>query len=280
MATLSQHASTIIKQLIPSAIILSPATTDWYTGGLGAAWMTNFLTAGGTFDVFAFHGYINNPGMAEDEVTIVNNVQAVIKAANILTPMWDTEAGWYTGSQPVLATTRQPGFLVKMYIIQQSLGVVRFVWYQYQADPEWGQMYNTSTGDNANVPAYNAVYNWLTGVTLSMPCSVNVNVETCGYTRPGGYVAQAVWETNSTDSGYIYTYPAGMTQYLDVTGAQHSLSGGTVTIGDAPILLENEGIPGYSAILSTGTLPIGTNSITAVYSGDVYNATSVSPPTP
>ena len=230
--------------------------------------MSTFLSDGGTFDVFAFHGYIANPGMAEDEVGIVNSIQSVMEAAGISTPIWDTEAGWYTGAQPVLATARQPGFLAKMYIIQQSLGVARFVWYEYQEQPAWGEMYNPSTGDNANVPAYNAVYNWLTGAALSTSCSVTSNIETCDYTRPGGYVAQAVWETNSLGATYNYTYPPGMTQYLDLTGAVHPLSGGTITIGDAPILLENADIPPYSAILSSTTLPIGTNSITATYGGD------------
>ena len=59
-------------------------------------------------------------------------------------------------------------------------------------------------------------------------------------------------------------------------GATHALSGGTVTIGDAPILLENRDIPAYGATFSTTTLPIGTNSITSTYGGDTYEATSTS----
>ena len=278
LAIMSQHASSIIKRINPLAVILSPATTSWYPGGLGAAWMGTFLRDGGTFDVFAFHGYIANPGMAEDETAIVASVRAVMAAAGVSKPMWNTEAGWYTESQHILATARQPGFLAKMYIIQQSLGVARFVWYEYQERALWGEMYNPSTGDNANVPAYNAVYDWLTGATLSTPCSVTSSIETCSYRRPGGYVAQAVWETNSSGSTYIYTYAKGMTQYVDLTGAVHLLSGATVIIGDAPILLENGDIPAYSATFSSDTLPIGTNSITAVYDGDTYHATSTSSP--
>jgi hypothetical protein len=66
-----------------------------------------------------------------------------------------------------------------------------------------------------------------------------------------------------------------MTQYLDVTGVAHALSGGTVMIGDAPILLENGNIPAYSAILST-TLPIGADSLTATYGGDTYDVSTSS----
>ena len=179
---------------------------------------------GGTFDMFAFHGYIAHPGMAEDEVGIVNSIRSVMGATGISTPLWDTEAGWYTESQHILATARQPGFVAKMYIIQQSLGVARFVWYEYQESAQWGEMFNPATGDNANVPAYNAVYSWLVGATLSTPCSVTSNIETCSYTRPGGYAAQAVWETNSSGLTYSYTYPKGMKQYIDLTGASHLLS--------------------------------------------------------
>jgi len=155
--------------------------------------------------------------------------------------------------------------------------VQRFCWYGYWDAPCWGQLWNYATGNNANVPAYNAVYNWLTGATLT-GSSLTVPlpaVETCNYTRPGGYKAQAVWETNSTVSTYVYSYPAGMTQYQDLTGATHALSGGTVTIGDAPILLENGQIPAYSASL-TITLPVGVYSLTATYGGDTYDSISTS----
>ncbi len=277
LAAMSRHASSIIKAINPAALILSPATNSWYPGNAqnGATWMTTFLANGGVFDIFAFHGYIRNPGMAEDEEPIIASIRSVMAAAGVSTPMWDTEAGWYTDSQPVLTPARQPGFMVKAFIIQQSLGVARFVWYTYPGAPQWGQMYNTSTGENANVLAYDAVFNWLTGATLATPCWPTAGVETCGYKRPGGYSAQAVWKTNSTGSTYSYRYPAGMTQYLDVTGVTHALSGGTVMIGDAPILLENGNIPAYSAILST-TLPIGADSLTATYTGDTYDAASIS----
>lgn len=277
LAVMSRHASSIIKAINPAALILAPATNSWYPGGAenGAIWMSTFLADGGVFDIFAFHGYIRNPGMAEDEGLIIASIQSVMAEAGISMPIWDTEAGWYTDSQPILAPARQLGFMAKAFIVQQSLGVARSVWYMYHGAPEWGQMYNTSTGDNANVLAYDAVYNWLTGATLSGPCSFGSGAETCNYTRPGGYQAQAVWETNSTGSSYSYRYPAGMTQYLDVTGVAHALSGGKVMIGDAPILLENGNIPAYSASLSI-TLPTGADSLTATYGGDTYDAVSTS----
>ncbi len=277
LAEMSRHASRIIKAINPEALILAPATNSWYLGSAenGATWMSTFLADGGVFDIFAFHGYIRNPGSAEDEELIVASIQSVMAKAGISLPMWDTEAGWFTDSQPILATTRQPGFIAKMFILHHSLGVARSVWYTYAGAPEWGQMYNSSIGDNDNVQAYNAVYSWLTGATLSKHCSVTATVETCNYKRPGGYLALAVWKTNSTGATYSYRYPAGMTKYLDVTGAAHALSGGTVMIGDAPILLENGNIPTYRAILSA-VLPAGANSLTATYGGDTYDAVSTS----
>lgn len=62
-------------------------------------------------------------------------------------------------------------------------------------------------------------------------------VATVNLSRSGGYQAQAVWtQDGSTPS---YTYPAGMTQYHDLSGNVTALSGGTVTLGRNPILLEN-----------------------------------------
>jgi hypothetical protein len=49
-----------------------------------------------------------------------------------------------------------------------------------------------------------------------------------------------------------------------------------VTIGDAPILIENSDIPPYAATLTTTALPVGTSSVTATYGGNTYYAASTS----
>jgi hypothetical protein len=58
---------------------------------------------------------------------------------------------------------------------------------------------------------------------------------TCGLSRPGGYQAQAIWNTAATLS---YTPPAKFTQYRDLAGNVFPITGGSIMIGVKPILLE------------------------------------------
>ena len=62
-------------------------------------------------------------------------------------------------------------------------------------------------------------------------------IYTCELTRPGGYVAQTVWDT---DGPSIYLAPSQFTQYRDLTGHTYALPANhEVPVGYKPILLEN-----------------------------------------
>jgi hypothetical protein len=75
---------------------------------------------------------------------------------------------------------------------------------------------------------------------------------------------------NPAASGQSVTFMATVTGAEDITGTVQFFYGGT-SLG-SPVTLA-AGI----ASLTTSTLPVGTDSITAVYSGDTYNAASYSP---
>jgi len=67
-------------------------------------------------------------------------------------------------------------------------------------------------------------------------------------TSPAGYQAQAVWsQAASCSSGCSYTYPAGVMWKRNLTHVppqtETAVSGGTVTIGYTPILLETVKLP-------------------------------------
>jgi hypothetical protein len=58
---------------------------------------------------------------------------------------------------------------------------------------------------------------------------------TCPITRPNNYSAWMVWNPSKTVS---YPVPSGATQYRDLNGNTTGLSGGTVSVGSSPILIE------------------------------------------
>jgi hypothetical protein len=94
-----------------------------------------------------------------------------------------------------------------------------------------------SNGSNEAAKAYQEVYNWMVGATMSGPCAMAPNSTwTCDLTRPGGYEAQAVWNTLGTTT---YVVPGRYSQSRDLTGTKAAIPPTkVVTIGIKPILLE------------------------------------------
>ena len=70
LATMAQHANSIIKSIDPSAIVISPSPSGYCYNGVcqvagtsdGPTWLANFISSGGNsyVDVYAFHGYPGN----------------------------------------------------------------------------------------------------------------------------------------------------------------------------------------------------------------------------
>ena len=75
---------------------------------------------------------------------------------------------------------------------------------------------------------------------------------------------------NPANFGQSVTFMATVTGADDITGTVEFFYGGT-SLG-SPVTLA-----AGMASLTTSTLPVGTDSITAIYSGDTYNAASYSP---
>ncbi len=237
MIALAQHAQQIIKSIDPAAIILSPSPV----GGLGPQWMNSFLQAGGGsyVDVLAFHGYWS--GTAEDLISVIANLRAVMSANNVASkPLWDTEADWYAYNPPT-DLIKQAAFLMKYYLLHWSLGVDRFIWYEYDGG-DYGALWNPSTGILPAGIAYGQAKNWLMGADLATACTADSSsTYTCDLTRSNGYRARVIWNSTNTLS---YTPDSRFHQFRDITGAVTSLTGSAITIGNQPLLLET-GISPY-----------------------------------
>ncbi len=242
MVAMAHDAAQIIKGIDPTALILSPGVT----GGPGPGWLSSFLSEGGAayVDVIAFHGYWS-PN-AEDVVKVISSYRAAM-AANGVTekPLWDTESSWAGfGNNGTPSSSHQVGFVAKAYLLHWSMGVSRFVWYGYDGGPIWGGLWKSATGESPAAKAYGETYRWMVGATLRSPCSPSKTsgIWACNLSRPGGYLAEVVWIPNTTATYTVPPWPP-YTEYLDLTGAVHTITNQTVTVGDEPILLETGALP-------------------------------------
>lgn len=167
-------------------------------------------------------------------------------------PIYDTEGGWQQNKDIGANTTDQSAYISRWYVIQASEGVKVACWYGFgtgdnpATDPNgWGGIIDAPS--NTITPAasaYETVYNWLNGATMNGACSGDANnVWTCPLTFSNGHTALVVWNGNEVNRNYS---PATQfVQYESLTGSSPSpiASGGTVTIGEEPILLESASRP-------------------------------------
>lgn len=250
----------------PHSIMLTPSVAgelvDLTKKGGGAAAMRDYLDAGGAqyADGGAFHGYIAGKTapypMPEDEndsiVAKVESMRKVFDQHGLAgKPMCDTEGSWGNDEDKEMAPDWQTAFLVRWYLLQAGLHVkdnLQFAaWFTWGKRFHWGTI-ETEAGEPTQAGiAFNQVYSWLVGAVMEQPCSSAADgTWTCALTRPGGYHALAVWNTQGskayTSSGAAYV------DYRDLAGNTVKIKKGEpVTIGAKPILLETsqstQGLP-------------------------------------
>jgi hypothetical protein len=248
LVTMAADAKAIIKNVDPNAIILSPSTTINFETPTecatadprcGSNWMNNWLAAGGSksIDGIAFHGY---PQLTEAPEVIQGTVTLLQLAMNQngvgSLPLLDTESSW--GLNTALpAQGDQIAFLARHLLLEESMGVQGSFWFDYDGS-NWGTLWSATGGLNPVGNADQQVAKWIEGATLTQPCAATASdptTFTCGYTRPNGYSALAVWNTVGESS---FTVPLGFMQYHDLNGNVTTVSPGSVGISSSPILLE------------------------------------------
>ena len=232
LVTFTTHEYNIIRAIDPAAFILSPSPC-----GMDSL-LDNWLAAGGPtgVDGISFHAYPwNVPPAPESVIRYVNNIKAIAAKHGLSSkPIWNTEGSWGTTG---LTSDAQVAAVARFYLLQWSNGVSRFYWYAWDGGA-WGSLWDNVTGPHPAATAYGQVYNWMVGASMTTPCSVDAkSTWTCGFSRPGGYQAQAIWNTATTLS---YRVPVAFTQYRDLAGHISPIRGGDglVMIGAKPILLE------------------------------------------
>jgi hypothetical protein len=250
LVTMVGDARRILKGVDPTAQVLSPSTTILFeTPQLcatmdprcGSTWLSNWLQMGGAgvIDGVAIHTYPSVgeiPEQVQGQVTLTQVAMNQNGVGSL--PIVDTESSWGLDTAlPALAD--QVSYLGRHLLLLHSMGVQRTNWYSYD-DATWGTMWTPTGGVNAVGDAYDQVAKWIVGSTLSKPCAptkLGGTTYVCGYSRAGGYLALALWDTSGTGT---YTVPSGYVQYRDLYGDLISVSGTTVPLTASPILLENK----------------------------------------
>jgi hypothetical protein len=246
LLTMTQHMRTIIKAVDPNAIIFSPSVTvNFPTASecssdsrCGSAWLNNWCVLGGKnyIDGVAFHGY---PGFGEAPEQIQGQIalQRAAMSANGISslPLWDTEASW--GQNPQLPNeTDQASWLARHFLLEQSSGIAKSVWYAYDSSGDtWGSLW-TPSGLIPEGNAYVTITNWLVGSTLTSPCAnVSGNVWSCSYTN-AGVAEKIIWSTSGTVSYTVGTTFGHQNDLL--TNTTTPVVGGVISVGELPILVK------------------------------------------
>jgi len=246
---MAQDAYTIIKAADPTAEVTTPTPGNTSNGQTIANWFPEYLATPGAdtlADIVTFHGYVDPslggaPEQISDTVDIVNSATSGLGSLSS-DPLWNTEGSWGTDTK-LPDPDLEAAYLARLYLIQWSLGVSRFYWYQY-GNTDTGTLWTPTGGlDTAGI-AYGYVYNWMVGATLTNPCSSIGTVWTCNFTN-GTIQEQAVWDASQTCSNGVcttssYTPNSVYTEYADLAGNTTRITGGAVLIGAKPILLKNQ----------------------------------------
>jgi hypothetical protein len=238
---MAKDMNSIVKEIDPSANILTPACLGAPRDN--ARCLDEFFRAGGGqfVDVISFHGYLwPKPPVPERIVDLVQALHEVMdRNGQSSKPLWDTEGGWGQREEypnPDL----QAAFLARMYLLQWSLGVERFYWFTWSHYPA-GTLYDIDSNQLTKAGiAYKQMYDWMVGATQSEACREKGGVWTCGYTRPDGYQAQAVWDASLDISRTKpYSAPQQFTRCRDLEGNVTDISKNhSVPISQKPVLLE------------------------------------------
>jgi uncharacterized protein (TIGR03437 family) len=248
----------------------SQLLTPSVVGPLQPAWITAYLQTGASLysDGAAFHGYLASAGTSpypmpeQNLVTGCANCYGSIStlATQLRTaldtwgmagkPLLETEGSWATAN---LDAPAQAAWLARYILLlsglRASLNLQLAGWYAWgSTGNNWGNLADQAMQPTKAGVAYSQLFNWLVGASIAKPCSGIANgTWSCSFTRPGGYVAQAVWNTQ----GYInYTPGLGFIQYRDLAGNTTSLGPDAfLDVGPLPVLIE-----GTAA--GTGSAPV------------------------
>jgi hypothetical protein len=246
MIALTRAAASVLKEVDPSIVVVSPSAA--YNG---LPWLRIFLQKGGCkfVDVVGFHFYEATP---EDVLAHASQVRSAMSQYGCAgKPLWDTEAGWgitnsknglAAGSKGrygrVLSDAEGAEYVARAYVVNWSAGALRYYWYSWD-NGDTGIVEPDVTTLKPAAKAYAEVEKWLVGARMMM-CDQYSGLWNCRLRRDGDYSGWIVWDPNKTRDFPIQA-AWGVKRMRDLAGNVKSIPGAkSVQIGPAPILLETQ----------------------------------------
>ena len=277
MVAFAHDAAQIIHGANQGLQVLTPSVSDFdgrfygtCTGNcLPNGTLENFLSADpastGDIDIVDVHTYPMNSnneggfpeGYLPQWIAHVRSAMATYGGyANY--PLWSTEGSWGNNANTFPGYSDSTGasqraFVARYYLQMLSNGVGRAYWYAY-ANPSWGTLWPASPapgGWSATNALVNPTTGWLTGATITTPCSKDgtTGVWTCNLTRssPAGYQGQILWTESTTPvcvpipSGYttLRTLSGGSSQVTQQSPNGCPSPSTQLQVSTEPILIEN-----------------------------------------
>lgn len=263
LVRMAHDAYIIVHRIDPQARVLTPATSPSGYPNPHTQWLAAYLRAGGAqyADIGSWHGYLQAttytapwpehaesatpgcsvgtwrcPGSVLDSYRQIRQVMDANGMAG--KELWDTEGSWGVNDarhSNLPDPDDQSAWLARWFILQAGAGVNRAIWYMFDATDGWGTLWDQGAGLHPAGVAYQQVYGWLVGATIS-PCVQSRKVWSCELSRPGGYQGRIVW---SDADSVPYPVTAPFTQARDLTGKPQPVSGASLILGKSPLLLEN-----------------------------------------
>lgn len=255
MVELSRIAYQVIKQVDPSATVVSPS----FDGDRHAVKkLDKFLQKGGGkyIDAVALHLYLNRSLKPEPMTELIAEIQSVLKQRGYKNlPIWNTESGYIVGppSSTVRPMTRQGflsrvlvereamGYMARAMIIGAWLGLERFYWFAWDSKSMGMLDHGEPRMPNGMAMGYNQLFRWLANVDLT-GCTRNADgLWRCTlHDVVSNRAAEIYWSDSGAQEVRVQTLGPIVTEALDGKAAIHEGAarvGITVSVEGTPILV-------------------------------------------
>jgi len=244
----------------PTAMIVSPSDGNesccsgpqvfqnfLYCSGTGSnapisgSYCTTGSAGSAAVDIINSHWYEGEGRVPEDLATDVPVYTSLLSSTDLAKPLWSDEGSWNNDTY-VPDPDVEASWVARYYLVGWSTSLVRMYWYAYDS-PIYGTLWTSANGLNPAGQAYSTVYQWIVGSTLTTRCAkASGTIWTCGIKLANGSSAEAIWDTSQTCANGScttgnQTVSPTWTNYQDLTGTVHAITGGTVPVGIQPILL-------------------------------------------
>ncbi len=242
MVELAREAYTILKQVDPTNVVLSPGLND---GSKDLNWQRTFLRLGGGkyADVIAYHFYPQT-SMPEDLVQFIARIKATLAAAGLSKKtLWNTEAGWLKTIK-INSDRQAMAYVARAYLINWASGVQRLYWYAWD-NRDAVSVYFTESDRLTPTPivkSYAQIQKWMVGARMDDCSAHEHNTWICQFTRS----SRSDWIVWNPDRELTFTVPKQwkIKKIQDLTGKNTTLPPSRqVAIDFSPLLLSSATAP-------------------------------------